>query len=294
MDVFASKIEKISSHPTVWEFIKLAAIALATVAVVLIILKLERRIFKKIIADKKSINARFLEDIARVVIIIIAFQWVLMSSSLTQPFGRVLFQGTAIIGGIVALAAQPVISDLICGLMISSVKPFDIGDRIELEDGTAGIVKDITLRHVVIQTIDTCQVIIPNSKLNGMKITNMSFHTHIRSIHFRFHISYKADVEKAKAVIAKAVKSSPYTIAGKPNGDEKEYGPVYFIDSDDSSLILSTTAYFEPVRPSEVVKSDIHTRVKKALDEAGIEIPYSYMNVVIKEEKEKNQKNEAV
>ena len=80
------------------------------------------------------------------------------------------------IAAVAGFAAQPVIADLICGMMISATKPFDIGDRIELEDGTAGIVKDITLRHVTLQDIDTIVRIIPNSKLNGMKITNMPGH----------------------------------------------------------------------------------------------------------------------
>ena len=37
---------------------------------------------------------------------------------------------------------------------------------------------------------------------------------------------------------------------------------------------------------TEVVKSGINTRVKQALDENGIEIPYNYVNVVVNERKE--------
>ena len=48
----------------------------------------------------------------------------------------------------------------------------------------------------------------------------------------------------------------------------------------DSSLKLSTTVYYEPVTPSEVLISDVNLRVNEALKENGIEIPYNYINVI--------------
>ena len=140
-------------------------------------------------------------NIIRAAIVIIGVIWILTSSEATASFGKMLFQGTAILGAVIGLAAQPIIADLFCGLMISIGKPFEIGDRIELENGMAGIVLDITMRHVVLRQIDTVDVIIPNSKLNGMSITNMSHGTKIRSVHFRFPIAYDSDVEKAMDAI---------------------------------------------------------------------------------------------
>jgi len=66
----------------------------------------------------------------------------------------------------------------------------------------------------------------------------------------------------------------------------QEYGHVYFIQYADSSLVMASTVYYEPTTLTEVVKSGINTRVKQALDENGIEIPYNYVNVVVNERKE--------
>jgi len=66
----------------------------------------------------------------------------------------------------------------------------------------------------------------------------------------------------------------------------QEYGPVYFIQYADSSLVMASTVYYEPTTLTEDVKSGINTRVKQALDENGIEIPYNYVNVVVNERKE--------
>lgn len=270
------------NYPMLWDIIELILTIVVTAVVVSIILRLEKKASERILQRKNDMNLRFVESIARFILIFLAVQWVIMSSSITQPFGRVLFQGTTVIAAIAGFAAQPVIADMICGLMLSTTKPFNIGDRIELEDGTAGIVKDITMRHVVVEGIDTVEIIIPNSRLNAMKVTNMSYHTKTRSIHFRFNVSYDTDVEMAKAVIRRAVEESPYTIPGKPGADGDDYGPVYFIQYADSSLVMSTTVYYEPTNPSERVKSDINTRVWRALKENGIEIPYNYINVNLK------------
>ena len=272
----------IQSYPTVWSAIKLVLTAMLAFIVVYAVLRLEKKVSKKLIAKRNNINLRFVENIVRFIVIFLAVQWVVMSSDLTEPFGRVLFQGTTVIAAIAGFAAQPVIADMICGLMLSVTKPFDIGDRIELEDGRAGIVKDITLRHVTLQEIDTLLLVIPNSKLNGMKITNMSQLRPKRSVHFRFNVAYNADVDRAMAVIADAVRQSPYTV---PQTTDGQYAPVYFISYGESSLVMATTVYYEPTSRTEVMKSDVNLRVRHALNEAGIEIPYNYVNVVMHEAK---------
>ena len=125
------------------------------------------------------------------------------------------------------------------------------------------------MRHVVLQTLDTQVVIVPNSKLNGMRIRNYSYHMNIRSNQFEFEVAYDTDVEKAISVIRQAVIDSPLTIPGKEMEDGMEYAQVYFLGYQESSLRLATTVYFEATSPSEVVISDINLRVGKALKEAA-------------------------
>ena len=272
-------------YPTLLQLLKLLLSGVVALVAVRVALRLENRLMKRIAIGKRNINLRFVESIGRFVVIMLAVQWVIMSSPLTQPFGRVLFQGTAIIGAIAGFAAQPVIADMICGLMISATRPFNIGDRVELEDGTAGIVKDITMRHVVIETVDTVEVILPNSKLNSMKITNMSYHTSVRSVRLRYNVGYGCDTNQAMEVIGRAVRECPLTIPGRPDGSGKaDYAPVYFEALGESSLVMSTTVYFEPAHSSAAVRSDVNARVKQALNQAGIEIPYNYVNVVLRDE----------
>ena len=273
----------LKTYPALWEAIKLGLHIVAAAVVVTLVLRMEKKATKPLLDKRNNINLRFVESIVRFLVILIDAQWVMMSSPLTKSFGTVLFNGTTVIAAIAGFAAQPVIADMICGLMLSATKPFDIGDRIELDDGTAGIVKDITMRHVVLQGIDTMQIIVPNSRLNAMKLTNMSRNTTLRSIHFQFNVGYGTDVEQAMAVIGRAIQESPFAIPGKPSDNGYVYGPVYFIAFAESSLVMATTVYYEPKHTTESVKSDINLRVKSALEKNGIEIPYNYVNVVMPE-----------
>jgi small-conductance mechanosensitive channel len=275
-DLISRITQYMKDNPTVANWINLMVSIIIAVIIVLILLKIERKITRKWIDKHDGINARFTEKLVRCVIIFLAILWVIMSNSLTQSFGSTLFQGTAVLAAIAGFAAKPVLSDMLCGFMISTTKPFNIGDRIELDDGTAGIVKDITIRHVVLQGIDTLKIVIPNSEINARRITNMSHMTKTRSIHFRFTVGLNTRTDEAKRVIQEAIAECPWSL---PRVGE-DYSPVYFLNFTDNGLLMATTVYYAPTSPTEVVKDDINCRVKRALEAANIEIPYNYMNVI--------------
>ena len=266
----------LSEHPLISDWGSLLLSIAVAVAVVFLLLKAEKKIAGKWIAKYDGINARYTEKIIRFLIIFIAAMWVIMSSKITQSFGSSLFQGTAVLAAIAGFAAKPVLSDMFCGIMISTTKPFNIGDRIDLNDGTSGIVKDITIRHVVLQGIDTLKIVIPNSEINSKVITNLSKQAGRRSIHFRFVVGLNSRSDQVKRVIREAVHDSPYSV---PREGE-DYSPVYFIAYQTNGLEMATTVYYEPTSPTEVVKDDINSRVKRALEANGIEIPYNYLNII--------------
>ena len=270
--------DKTTTLGQIIEFLIYTAIAAILTTIVLAVYN---RFVKRALKKKNNIQIRFTQNIIRTLIILIAVIWVLVSSTATTDIGKVLFQGTAIIGAVVGLAAQPVIGDLFSGIALSFNRPFEIGDRIELDNGIRGVVMDITIRHVVIRTIDTIDVIVPNSKINASLLTNMSPNTKTRSAHLRFNVAYGTDVRKAMDTIRKVVEDCEYTIPAWKG--KEEYGPVYFISYADSSLVLATTIYYRTSNSTEMILSDINLRVNDAFAKEGIEIPFNYVNVVMKD-----------
>ena len=100
----------------------------------------------------------------------------------------------------------------------------------------------------------------------------------------KFPVSYDTDVEKAMEIIRNVVISSRYTIQGFPGQYGNEYGPVYFLEYGESALILATTVFHDAEISTATVKTDINVRINRAFAANGIEIPYNYVNVVMKDE----------
>lgn len=256
---------------------------LALLAVTWIVIQLNRIVFAQIRKKKNGLKLKYFERLSTALILLAAIIAAFEIFDSTGAIWKTLLGGTAIVSAVLAFTAQDIIKDILAGFMISIYKPFDIGDRIEIEDGKVGIVKDITMRHVVIKYMDTTVCTIPNSKLNAMSIVNYSYHSKNRSRLFDFYVSYDTDVRKAINVIREAVISSSYSIPGVEKEYGMDYAPVYFMGFESSSLHLKTTVFYPPEVQTEVLISDINLRVDLALNENDIEIPYNYVNVLNRE-----------
>ena len=244
------------------------------------LLKLNKKMFRKIENKRgKSVSLQFIQAMVTLGLLIVLVVIPLGGDQIAQS----LLGSTAVVAAIVGFAAQGVIKDMCAGLLISIYKPFDVGDRVEFEDGTAGIVEALTLRHVKIITLDTVRAIIPNDKANTMKVINYSNGDIPRSMILKFPVSYDTDPEEAKRVIFETVCASPNTlnVLFDPENPVNMYSrAVYFNELADSALIMAVTVYYSVAHPSEKIRDEINTAVFNALKDNNIEIPYTYINVV--------------
>ncbi len=258
---------------------KIIAIAVINIVTIILLVTI-KLIYRNYLRRYNKLHVRFTVRILHVLIICAcafsAIDILLDNLSLAS----VVLKGSALVVAIIGFAAQPVISDLISGYLISINKPFEIGDRIIVEGEAPGVVEDLTLRHTVIRIYDDIRIIVPNSILNSKIITNTSYHHDFYRLHLKFNVSYDTDVQKAANIIRDAVAASPYTLGVSAGNIQEDSGPVYFLEYGDSALILETTILINQSTSSYIATTDINTRVKKAFNEYGIEIPYNYVNVV--------------
>ncbi|WP_026510409.1 mechanosensitive ion channel family protein [Butyrivibrio sp. LC3010] len=262
-------------------FLIILLMVLVYVFFVWVSIQISRKIFAFIQKKRgRKIHLQFAENLTKAAIIFIFIVIPLAGDQIRKS----ILGSAAVIAAIVGFAAQDIIQDVLSGLLISIYKPFDLGDRIELEDGTSGIVERITMRHVVVTLVDTVRLVIPNSKLNSAALKNYSYDYVPRSAQFKFPVGYNSDIEKTKEIIEGAVEESSYSVPGKRNKNgEKIYSPVYFISLEDSALMMMVTVYYDHATPTEVLKDDINTRVYMALENAGIEVPYPHETVLLKQ-----------
>ncbi|MCR5094943.1 MAG: mechanosensitive ion channel family protein [Lachnospiraceae bacterium] len=226
-----------------------------------------------------SVSFQFLEKLVALALIVYFVVIPLAGDQIAQT----LLGSATVIAAVVGLAASDVIKDMCAGLQISIYKPFDVGSRIQLQDGRAGIVEKLTLRHVVLRLIDTTRIIVPNREINSMMLVNYSYEEEVpRALELRFPISYDSDIEKAKKIIRETICSCKVTLnENKFDANDPNSKSVYFLELSANSLIMGATVYYPHCYRTEVVRDEVNTSVFENLKKNGIEIPYNYVNVVM-------------
>lgn len=155
-------------------------------------------------------------------------------SALGINTSSVLLSGT-IIGAVVGLASQNVLSNIFGGIMLIFVKPFKVGDRVEIstwqygvmltltppkyfsrdevKNGYRGTIEDLTLMYTIIKDRDNEHIKIPNSIMVQAAIA-ISSTTH--TLNIRYEIPKSIQFEKIRSDIEKAVKTAS-GIKGMPS-----------------------------------------------------------------------------
>ena len=270
-----------------WNIVAWAGVVAGLIFLIWLGRKINRIAFKKLQARRPGIHLAYFEKLISLAIIIAVIIFAASLIGGAQSIWRTLLGGTAVVSAVLAFAAQDIIKDILAGMMISLNKPFEIGDRIALDDGTSGKVENITPRHVVIIGVDSVRHVIPNSKINAQRVTNYSFDHKLQSAEFFFSVGYDSDMDKVKKVIADAVEHDEYARPGVFDGECWKYAPVYFREFQNSALKMSVLVYFSRNQATTPVIDSINTGVREALIRNGIEIPYDYINVVSMENRQK-------
>jgi small-conductance mechanosensitive channel len=124
-----------------------------------------------------------------------------------------LLASTAVLGIIVGLASQQVLSNFIAGLVIAFTQPVRIGDRVTYA-GEEGTVEEVGLTYTFIRTVERRQLVVPNSKLASDTIINSSIRGRETLAEISVSLPLTADVaavvEALQAVVADEWDSDVY------------------------------------------------------------------------------------
>ncbi len=163
----------------------------------------------------------------------------------------------------IGLALRAQLSNVASGLIMILFRPFSVGNYIE-GGGTAGTVEKIELMSTEIRTPDNVTVIIPNSKLTADKVLNYS-HRETRRLEIVIGVSYKADLNKIRAVLQSAIDKEDLILKDpQPSITIKELG--------DKSIKIAIAAW---VKSSDYLKAKVrlNEKIKERYDSEEIPIP---------------------
>ncbi len=168
----------------------------------------------------------------------------------------------------VALAAQDTLGNLFAGLSIMIDQPFKVGDRVELlEIDTWGDVVEIGLRSTRIRTRDNRMVTVPNAVIGKGLIVNYSVPSSRYRVETHVGIAYGTDIDVARRIMIEAIRAEPWVM---PN----ERIEALFLEFGDSALIFRVRCWIEHYVETRRVIDKMNTALYKALNEAGISIPF--------------------
>jgi len=180
-----------------------------------------------------------------------------------------LLAGLGIAGFIVGFALQGVLSNFASGLMILFYRPFDVGDTIEAA-GIRGKVDKMTLVSTMILTFDNQLLVVPNNKIWGDVIRNVTHQTQ-RRIDFMFGIHYKDDIEHAERVFMDILTSHDKVL--------KYPEPMVRVHELGNSSVNFAVRPWVKTDDYWDVYWDLTREVKRRLDAEGITIPFPQRDV---------------
>lgn len=119
-------------------------------------------------------------------------------------------------------------------------------------------------------TPDNKRVTVPNGSLTNAAITNYSA-VGQRRVELTFSVSYDCDIDKVKQILLSVAESDPKSL--------KDPAPLARMKTQSaSSLDFVLRVWCAPDNYWDLY-FDLNENVKKALDEAGMEIPFPQMDV---------------
>jgi small conductance mechanosensitive channel len=148
--------------------------------------------------------------------------------------------------------------------MIMINRPFDEGDYVDI-GGVAGTVKAVSIVSTVVTTPDNQVIVVPNSKVWGNVITNVTA-SETRRVDLVFGIAYEDSIEEAQRVLEAVVRAHPLVLP--------EPEPVIRVNALGTSSVDFICRPWALSSDFWTVYWDLTRQVKEAFDAAGISIPF--------------------
>ena len=246
-----------------------------------ITIKIGNRLINKFVKKQIESNARFSMDnqkaktIGEVLKSVLKYMTYFIGAALilSDAFNGISVAMASVGGFALGFGAQSLVKDIINGFFILFEDQYGVGGHVTI--GTfSGIVETIGIRTTVIRDFSGDVHLIPNGTIN--QVTNHS-RGNIRFI-VDVDISYEEDIDNAINVITNVCNKYK-------NENENIVEPIEVLGVNSlnaSSVTIRIIGKTKPLKQWEAER-ELRKRVKKVLDEEGIEIPYPKTQLVNKE-----------
>lgn len=195
----------------------------------------------------------------------------LMGVSLTS---LTIFSGAVVVG--VGFGTQKIASNIISGLMLLFEKTIEIGDIVEMKDGTWCWVRHLGARAAMLEALDGREIIMPNDELISQPVTNLTFsHAKLR-LELKIRVPYHADLEVVRRLIWEAALNAPLCSKTTPPD-------CFLFEFGENGAVFLVHVWVDDVtRGRYRSQSEALFAIWRKLKENGIEIPYQQYDIAFK------------
>lgn len=224
------------------------------------------KISRKLVNDYKLASL-----ISTLMTILVVSVFTLLILSVLQLDGAVnkIVAGAGVVGLAVGLAFQDPILNFFSGVILTVRSLFRVGDLIEV-DGYFGKVKEITLRHTSIETLQGQDVMIPNKIVAQNPLKNYDL-LRKRRVDIACGVSYGDDLAKVKEITIKAIKD-------KIAHDKRKDIQLFFNEFGGSSVNYTLRFWLDQNKTGQAdflaAQSDAIMAIMTAYNENDIMIPF--------------------
>lgn len=194
-----------------------------------------------------------------------------------------MIAGLGIAGLALGFAAQDTLANFIAGVTILLDRPFKVGDWVQV-DATYGQVTELTLRSTRIRTMGNHLLVVPNTTMINHNLTNYTGddagddRRNAVRVEIAFSIAYKERPAAARDVVLPLVEGDS-RIMNSPAPD------VVVTELSDSSVNMALRVWIHDPGKEMPVSFHYTERIREALREADIEIPFPHLQLFIDEAK---------
>lgn len=250
--------------------------ALLTIFLFYVVFRIVTRVLDATLRRARVVNDGVRQLVLRgVKLAIFSFAAIMVLDQIGMNVGA-LIAGLGIAGIALGFAARDTLENLISGITILLDQPFRIGDAVTV-GGLYGTVQEITLRSTRIRTLNNQLAVFPNTEMIQQRVLNHSILGALR-VEIPFGIAYKEFPKQARELVLATT-----------HGDDRlhpSYPPsVVVTELGDSSVDMVLRIHLKNPALEIPIRFDYTERIREALREADVEIPFPHMQLFLDEAK---------
>ena len=183
--------------------------------------------------------------------------------------------GLGIFGIALGFGIKDSLGNIFGGISLALDAAYKVGDRVKLESGVDGFVRDISLRSTRIETFDGDMVMVPNGNVANEEVKSFTQPTTVTRVTVPIGVGYGSDIEKVESLFE--------DIVNNLEGIEKEPAPKVVFDEMADSAITFKAFFWADYGNAVSKKREATRKMYEALTREGIDIPYPTRTVHLEE-----------